>query len=200
MTSNPTLPEEPPPASRSRAAAGTYWEPGDIAVVHSTSLVGAAIRVLQDWSGGSGQFEHVIVGVDGGQIVEAVPGGARHVPFHYDPQYVYWSHDAVPLTAAQRRKVVSSALWYAGEGGAEPVPYSFGDYLAIAAHCWHIPAPGLADFIADTGHMICSQLADQCLADAGVHLFTDGRWPGYVRPYDIECRIGARPLWAPPAR
>jgi hypothetical protein len=33
--------------------------------------------------------------------------------------------------------------------------------------------------------MMCSQLADQCRADGGSHLFDDGRWPGYVTPLDI---------------
>ncbi len=30
--------------------------------------------------------------------------------------------------------------------------------------------------------MICSQLVDQSYQDAGVHLFSDGRWSGYVTP------------------
>src|SRR5258708_29450415 len=64
------------------------------------------------------------------------------------------------------------------------VGYSWADYMAIAAHRLHIPSPGLRDFIADSTHQICSQLIDTCYADAGVHLFADGRWPGYVTPAD----------------
>ena len=33
--------------------------------------------------------------------------------------------------------------------------------------------------------MICSQLVDYCYLMAGVHLFNDGRWPGYVTPEDL---------------
>jgi hypothetical protein len=56
------------------------------------------------------------------------------------------------------------------------------DYLALVAHRLHIPAPGLRQFIADTGHMICSQLVDEVYRRAGLIMFGDGRWPGYVTP------------------
>jgi hypothetical protein len=33
--------------------------------------------------------------------------------------------------------------------------------------------------------MICSQLVDFCYAKAGVRLFADNRWEGYVTPADL---------------
>jgi hypothetical protein len=64
-------------------------------------------------------------------------------------------------------------------------PYSIADYAALISHRWHIPSPGLKDFIGDTGHMICSQLVDQACYDALWFLFDDDRWPGYVKPSDL---------------
>ena len=72
------------------------------------------------------------------------------------------------------------------------VPYSFADYAALAAHRLHIPAPGLREFIGSSKSMICSQLVDQCYVDAGVHLFRDSRWPGFVTPAALAGLIRAR--------
>jgi hypothetical protein len=43
----------------------------------------------------------------------------------------------------------------------------------------------VTDFIADSGHLICSQLVDLCYLRAGAHLFDDGRLPGDVTPGDL---------------
>jgi len=47
------------------------------------------------------------------------------------------------------------------------------------------PPGWLLDYVAGTGHIICSQLVDQCYLDAGVHLFDDGRFVGDVTPGDL---------------
>jgi hypothetical protein len=167
------------------------WLPGDFAVVHSRAAVGRLVHALQDLSGGGPDYEHVIMGMPAGQIVEAMPGGAVQVKFHYDPADVWWSTNRLPIrmepSAYQRRLIVASAQLYAEEN----VGYSFADYLALAAHTWHLPAPGLEGYVKSTRHMICSQLADKCYEDAGVHLFNDGRWNGYVRPADLGRLISA---------
>src|SRR5258708_35416147 len=93
-----------------------------------------------------------------------------------------WSTGAVPLTGTQRTAICLAARSYIGVG------YSWADYMAIAAHRLHIPSPGLRDFIADSSHMICSQLGDKCYADAGVHLFS-GIGPGYGTPADLAAVI-----------
>lgn len=109
-------------------------------------------------------------------IVEAEPQGAVEVEFHYEGHPTLWSTGTrfsggyLAATAAKR---------YIGTG------YSFLDYLAIAMHGYHIPAPGLQGFIAATHHMICSQLVDQACQDANIHLFNDSRWPGFVTPLDL---------------
>jgi hypothetical protein len=108
-------------------------------------------------------------------IVEAEPGGAREVPWHYDGQPARWSCERFP----NNPRVADMARALVG------TPYSIADYAALISHRWHIPSPGLKDFIGDTGHMICSQLVDQACYDALWFLFDDDRWPGYVKPSDL---------------
>lgn len=108
-------------------------------------------------------------------IVEATPTGAVEVPWHWESHPHLWSTG----TGLSTRPMAEKAHGYIGVG------YSFADYGAIGLHALHVPAPGLKPFIASTRHMICSQLVDQCAVDAGVHLFDDGRWPGYVMPMDL---------------
>ena len=59
------------------------------------------------------------------------------------------------------------------------------DYFALALHRLGIPAPELKRYIGSSKHLICSQLVDLVYAEAGIHLFTDNRWPGYVTPADL---------------
>jgi hypothetical protein len=76
-------------------------------------------------------------------------------------------------------RLVAAARSYIG------VPYSFLDYGSLALARFHVRPPVVTRYIADTHHMICSQLVDQCYVDAGVHLFTDGRFPGDVTPGNL---------------
>lgn len=122
-------------------------------------------------------------------IVQAEPHGAEEVPWALEGSVHLWSTGILPPCPAAG----AAALRYAGltpdgmgwHKTGPGVGYSFLDYLAIAAHSQHLPVPGLQSYIASTGHMICSQLADQCRSDGGSHLFNDGRWPGYVSPLDL---------------
>jgi hypothetical protein len=170
------------------------WQPGDFAVVRLPGATGRMIRLMESLSGGHSDYEHAIIGVEDGMIVEAEPGGAVLVPMHYAPETVRWSTGTPfrhsgggtspvgPLTGSL---ICSAARKYIG------TPYSFADYAALAAHFWHLPLPGLRDFVSDNGHLICSQLCDQVYKDAGIQLFADRRWPGFVRPSDLADLLGA---------
>lgn len=140
---------------------------------------GRLIRVGQ-WLNHDGyeNFEHAFVYLGGNMIIEAEPGGARLTGNHYKQGSVYWCTGIAKLwSTANRSKVLSVARGY------KDVPYSAADYFAMAAHTLHLPSNSLLkDYVGDTGHMICSQLADQIASDCGTHIFTDGRWPGYVSP------------------
>lgn len=150
---------------------------GDIGLVRIHGAVGAGIRFAQ-WLNGDGfaDFEHAFVYVGGGQLVEAEPGGARLAALaEYASERVVWLR--APLSCGPA--VAEAARQLTG------VPYSFLDYEAIALHHFHIWAPGLKRYIGSTGHMICSQLADEAARRGGWKIFDDGRWPGYVTPGDL---------------
>jgi hypothetical protein len=112
-------------------------------------------------------------------IIEADPSGIKEREWPYENRPHLWSTDRVPtspLAAIEARKYIGQK-------------YSWADYYALAAHRLDIPVPGLKQYIGNSHHMICSQLVDQAELDAGVHLFTDGRWPGYVTPQALGVRI-----------
>jgi hypothetical protein len=149
-------------------------QPGDIGLVAIKGGVGSLIRVGQ-WLNGDGyrNYEHAFVYVGDGDLVEAEPDGARLAPLsEYDAAGVLW----LPCLEQYRTAVADAARSLIG------TPYSALDYFALAAHRLRIPVPGLCEYISSTGHMICSQLADEAARRGGWHLFADGRWPGYVTP------------------
>ena len=185
-------------------AKGNVVKPGDFAAVRMGGTTGRLIRIGEFLNGnGFGDWEHAIfyagddpdLGDD--LILEAEPGGARLVPFHYALTEVLWSTDnpLLNLNLSQQQLAMTVAKHWKG------VPYSFLDYLALAAHRLHIPGwlpfwfspvkaakqrfrhlVTLKTYVAETGHDICSQLADLCRLELKSNLFSDGRWPGYVTP------------------
>lgn len=145
--------------------------------------IGPMIRFGELLNGdGFSDYEHAFVYVGGAAdlILEAEPGGARLVPFHYPMETCLWT-SGIPrfMVATYPGFVEEIARKYLG------TPYSFLDYAALVTHRLGIPVPGLRQYIASTDHMICSQLADQFRLDMGSHLFDDGRWPGYVTPASL---------------
>lgn len=167
------------------AAPPVTPQPGDFAVCRMGGTAGKLVS-LGEWLCGDRftRFGHAFIYAGGGHVTEVEPGGARSVPLSA-ARYgdTLWSTGRIPLTGTQRAAICLAARFYIGVG------YSWLDYVAIAGHRLRIPAPGLQSYIASTKHQICSQLVDQCYADAGVHLFSDGRWPGYVTPADLAAVI-----------
>lgn len=155
--------------------------PGDFAVVSMGGQGGALISAMEGIAyDHSTHWDHAFVYVGGDMIVQAEPAGAQKVPLGAY-RYTIWSSGILFPSAAQRTAIVAAAEKFA----ADKIPYSYLDYAALAAHRFHFPFPGLKDYIADTGHEICSQAVDQIWLAGGYHLFTDDRWPGYVTPYDL---------------
>ncbi|MEU5211677.1 hypothetical protein [Streptomyces sp. NPDC020742] len=163
----------------------THSLPGDIGLTHINGISGRLIRFGQ-WINGDGfaDYQHAFLVLPDDQLLEAEPGGARVRPLtqYADADVRYVCPEG--LTEEQRADICAAADRYVG------VPYSFLDYLAIATHRFHVPVPGLRRYVASTRHMICSQLVDQCYVDAGVHLFADHRWPGYVTPLALYQLLG----------
>lgn len=175
--------------SRGHGSAEADVQPGDFCVVSTGSRMTKWIKLGERlYTGGFAAYDHAFIcsqrRPDGTlMIVEAQPGGAVETAFHYAGRPHLWSTGRILSSPAAG----SAAIGYVG------TPYSFLDYEALAAHHWHLPLPGLLSYIKSTRHMICSQLVDQCEMDAGVHLFEDGRWPGYVTPQDLANLIAASP-------
>lgn len=160
--------------------------PGDIGLTNINGRVGRLIRVAQ-WANGTGfsDYQHAFVVVDDGfpgssqpynHIVEAEPGGARlALVSEYAERHVVY----LRCPDACREAVAEAARGLLG------TPYSFADYVSLAARRLRIPAPHLRAFIRDSGHQICSQLADCAAFRGGWTLFDDGRWEGDVTPGDL---------------
>jgi hypothetical protein len=154
--------------------------PGDFAVVDTCARASRRVTLAKVASrGGFTMFDHAVicsrVRRDGTvYIVEAMPGGARESPWHYDDHDHLWSTGVVRTSA----KAGKAALAYVD------APCGWLDYAAISAQSWHVWVPGLRHYMASPKHLIGSQLVDRAERDAGVQLFTDRR-PGYVRPSDL---------------
>lgn len=175
-------------------------QPGDFCCVPVSGGVGKLIQLGELLNGDKFDlYQHAEIYVGNPGLVDtsqapygftfgAYPGGARLVTLPCPPEQLagaLWSSGVIPLTTIQRDVIIDTSIKMIGTG------YSALDYFALAAHRLHLPIPGLQAYIAATGHQICSQLCDYIYTEAGVHLFSDGRWPGYVTPADLAGLIKA---------
>lgn len=152
---------------------------GTIGLTQISGEVGKLIKVGQFLNGqGFKDWEHAFLLGPDGEVLEAEPGGAKigHVSEYSD---IYWCN----AIASQYNVPLLESIWNGAQQyvGTE---YSFLDYGALSLHRFHIPVPGLENYIKDSGHLICSQLVDQAYMDKGAHLFK-GVWQGYVTPLGI---------------
>jgi hypothetical protein len=169
---------------------------GDFQLVKMGGRPGEIIRLLQ-WANGDGfaDFEHVRIFLaltkqpGMGLFFEAQPGGAVLHEHSIDVGNggTFWSTGRIRLTADQRAGICAAAQHYA----ALKVGYSSADYAALVAARLNIPVPGLEDYIADSGHMICSQAVARCYWDGGHPLFD--RWTGDTTPGDLWKLLQALP-------
>ena len=161
--------------------------PGTIGLVPMGGYGGRLIRIGQALNGdGFEDFEHAFVGLGGGQVIEAEPGGARIVPMRDDG---VWGCEGIAGLLAGTDPAVIAVKARDLRG----IPYSWADYAALAAHRLHLPVPGLRDYVKASGHLICSQLCDLLYQRLGARVFDDQRWNGYVTPAalyqrDLELR------------
>jgi hypothetical protein len=165
-------------------------QPGDFCCAPISGEVGRGITVLQWLDGDRLQpYDHVEIFIGQpdddalyGYTVSTYPGGHGKIALPCPAASLpgaLWSSGLITLTPAQRAGIIAWAAEHENTG------YSWTDYAALILHGLHIPAPGLREFIASTRHMICSQFTDAAYSANGVELFTDDRWPGYVKPGDL---------------
>lgn len=122
------------------------------------------------------------------RLVQAMPSGAEEIPMtperNWTAEYIYL-RPAYKIAATgyggMTERVAEAARGYVG------TPYNFLTYGKLAASALHLPisAAVLKRWISTHHDMMCSQLADQSLADAGFHVFSDGRLPQDVVPAEL---------------
>lgn len=163
---------------------------GDIGFSTIGGRLGAGVALGQAILRDECWFTHtyIVTWADGveAHVVEAMPGGAREVTLVGNERCTA-GHGWVrlPLAAAQCRMLAVHAEAFRG------IPYSFLDYLSLSLLHLGLPRKLTAGRVTSSGHMICSQLVDQVLTDAGFHLFDDGRLPQDVTPGALFRRAGA---------
>lgn len=121
------------------------------------------------------------------RLVQAMPHGAEEIELtakHWTLEYVYLRpaydiHGFDRIT--QPQEVAEAARGYVG------TPYNFLTYGALAARKLRLVLTDrlLRRWISRRRDMMCSQLMDQCLADASFHVFDDGRLPQDVVPAEL---------------
>ena len=173
-------------------------QPGDFVVVPTRPPVGALITVAS-WLANLGEhgdalpqsYDHAEVYLGDGLTASAYPSrnGLRPVS-NLNQSGFLWSTGYVPLSSAQREVIVEWCYQHAH------VQYSALDYLALAAHTFHLNTAALQNYLQSSSTYICSQYVDAAYQAARVQLFTDGRWVGFVKPLDLAIMLqalGARP-------
>jgi len=151
--------------------------------VRIAGITGKLISIGQRFIGSGSRYTHAFVYVGSGMVVQGEPGGAKLTTLTRALNGREVVYSKIFLAEPERTEVIQAALNLVG------TPYSFLDYLAIgASRLLHIKA--LERYVGSTGHMICSQLVDECYSRAGIHLFPY-RIPGDITPGDLAHLIGA---------
>lgn len=153
--------------------------PGDFGLTKISGLTGKAIAAGQALVGRPAPVQHALLYIGNGLVVQAMPGGAECIPLEDANPVVKWSTNHVLLTPYERILIVRAAQELVG------TPYSYADYGSIGLARWHIRPAWVRDYVADTHHMICSQLVDYAYLSAGVRLFPYKVIPGDVIPADL---------------
>lgn len=180
-----------PPADWPAPIVMAQPRPGDFCCVPVSGPVGFGITVGQFLDGDRFQFyDHTEVYVGQadaagpyGYTVSTYPSGPGKRALPCAPAKLpgsLWSSGLVDLTGTQRVDITAWALAHQDTG------YSLADYGALALHAVHVDAAWLRAYIAGTERMICSQYVDAAYRLNGVQLFSDRRWPGYVKPGDLS--------------
>lgn len=154
-----------------------------------------SVSAAQAFAREGSRYSHCGVYTGDGLIVHADVKAGRTVEERFDDRYggrgVLWSDApirrylstlsgwSVPLEADVRQSVVDAAR------ALVDAPYSYLDYLAIAANEWHWPVRDrLRGYVDGKGALICSSLIVRAFRMAGID-FLSGVRDGDVTPADL---------------
>lgn len=164
--------------------------------------VGRLVAAGQALTGDGSRYTHAFMVVDNGEIVEAMPDGARVYPLKARAddiggivitdapvQNALHTFDSYFGDQSKWRQVYEDnlrAAIVAEARGLEGTKYNFADYFYLALCHFGIRAKWLQRRISNSGKLICSQLVDEVYRRAGIHLFDDGRLTQDVTPGDLD--------------
>lgn len=159
--------------------------PGTIGLSRIGGTLGFLIALGQALTGDWSYWTHAFIVIDERTVLQAMPKGAELAPLepYLAPGKAVFLHGWPELDEYQRY-----ALPYIAED-LEGTPYGFLDYVSLALLGIGIRPKALRRRVADSGHMICSQLVDHVHLRLGAHLFTDGRPSQDVTPGDLLIRF-----------
>lgn len=176
-----------------------FYPPGSFFLGRISGWTGRWVSAAQAFTRGGSYWTHAGVVLDNGQIIQAEPGGAeivsvetlldREILISDDPIQRALDLAVLPQIVGSREgreaQFRKDVVWAARK--LEGTPYSFLDYVALAAVEARLPgAQKLRGYVQESGHLICSALVDAIYRRAGIHLFDDGRLPGDVTPGDLD--------------
>jgi cell wall-associated NlpC family hydrolase len=154
---------------------------GQFGVVRTQGFVPQVIRLMT-----RSQVNHAYVYVTNDTIVEAEGHGAQHSrASKYDGALK--AESGYDLDAGEKAAIRKAAEQLVG------TPYGFLDIAAIALRVLGLKWKLLARRVERTDRLICSQLVDRAYANAGVHLYDDGRLDGQVTPGDLLLLLAQDP-------
>jgi hypothetical protein len=132
------------------------------------------------------KYGHAEIWLGDGLTASAYPSRNGIRTLGYPPEQMQdalWSSGLIDLTAYQRQGIVAWCYDHAH------VQYASLDYVALTAHTLGMNTARLQGFIEQQDSMICSYYVDAAFSANGSHLFTDGRWPGFVTPLDLALKL-----------
>jgi hypothetical protein len=159
-------------------------KPGDFFVTGGGGLAGAVVR----W-GSDSRWSHAGIYAGDGQVLEAMPSGARLTPVDtYLGEGTLWSTEEIDATTRTLLSVAARSM--------VGIPYGWAEIIAVALGSKRLgkhvdttlpmdQQPWWVRNLADTDCQICSQLVDYIHLLCGRHLFNDGRPFGLVSPGDL---------------
>ena len=155
---------------------------GAYGVVRTNGWAADAIQWITD-----SRWNHAVLYVGDGQIVQASPSGAALAPWDSYGVNVVWSERHIQ---GHGQAIATYGRTLVGR------PYGFPDIVAIGLAQERLGSrvdvrkalkdqPWWVRRIERTDRLICSQLVDLAYEMGGVKLFDDGRIPGLVSPGDL---------------
>lgn len=171
--------------------------PGTVGLSTIEGHVGAFVKFGQRFMGApaaDAKWSHVFLVGHGDDVFQAMPNGAEKASLaEYLAETAAGDEIAfihIPASEAQGARAVETAERLA----AARVGYSFATYVYLFLRRLRVPLNGwLRRRIARTDRLICSQLVDLCLTEAGVSVFDDCRARQDVIPADFAGLMHADP-------